>query len=62
MVENAWILTYQFVKMEENESSITTNVVSTALHALLLLPKLRETGAKFNVLPRYVNTPLEDLL
>ena len=42
--------------MEDNESSITTNVISPMLHSLLLLPKLRETGAKFNTLPRYVNT------
>lgn len=37
---------------EDNESSITTNVVSTIFLALLILPKLRETGVKFNVLPR----------
>ena len=54
VVENAGILTGKFVMMEENESSVTTNVVSTVLHALLLLPKLRETGAKFSVLPRSV--------
>ena len=52
MVENAGILTSRFVRVEENESSITTNVVGTVLHALLLLPKLRETGKRFNVLPR----------
>lgn len=52
LVENAGILTDQFRMMEENESTITTNVVSTVLHSLLLLPKLRETGAKFNILPR----------
>ena len=55
VVENAGILTGQFKRMEENESSVTTNVVSTVLHALLLLPKLRETGAKFNILPRSVS-------
>ena len=54
VVENAGILTGKFRMMEENESTLTTNVVSTVLHALLLLPKLRETGAKFNVLPRSV--------
>lgn len=41
---------------EDNESSITTNVINPILHSLLLLPKLRETGAKFNILPRYVNS------
>ena len=54
LVENAGIVTFKFSMMEENESTITTNVVSPILHSLLLLPKLRETGAKFNTLPRYV--------
>ena len=52
VVENAGILTGKFQVMEGDEASVTTNVVSTVLHALLLLPKLRETGARFNVLPR----------
>lgn len=54
LVENAGIVTFNFSMMEDNESSITTNVVSPILHSLLLLPKLRETGAKFNTLPRLV--------
>lgn len=61
LVENAGIVTFEFSMMEDNESIITTNVVSPVLHSLLLLPKLRETGAKFNTLPRYVNT-LRDLV
>lgn len=55
LVENAGIVTFNFSMMEDNESSITTNVVSPVLHSLLLLPKLRETGANYNTLPRYVN-------
>ena len=55
LVENAGIVTFNFSMMEDNESSITTNVVSPILHSLLLLPKLRGTAAKFNTLPRYVN-------
>ena len=43
--------------MEDNESCITTNVVSPVLHSLLLLPKLRETSARYNTLPRYVHIP-----
>ncbi|KAI9799896.1 MAG: hypothetical protein M1833_003818 [Piccolia ochrophora] len=54
IVENAGIATEQFQLAEENESTITTNVVSTFLLALLVLPKLRETATKFNVLPRLV--------
>ncbi|KAL8956437.1 MAG: hypothetical protein Q9183_006302 [Haloplaca sp. 2 TL-2023] len=37
---------------EDNEALITTNVVSTFLLALLALPKLRESGTKFNFTPR----------
>lgn len=54
VMENAGILTNKFTTMEDNESTITTNVISTFLLALLLLPKLRETAVKFNVLPRLV--------
>ncbi len=52
VVENAGITTMEFRMIEQDESTITTNVVSTFLLALLLLPKLRETSAKFNVQPR----------
>lgn len=54
LVENAGIVTFNFTMTEDNESSITTNVINPILHSLLLLPKLRETGAKFNTLPRLV--------
>lgn len=56
LVENAGIVTFNFSMAEDNESAITTNVVSPILHSLLLLPKLRATGAKYNTLPRYVNS------
>ncbi|MCJ1248591.1 hypothetical protein MMC30_005809 [Trapelia coarctata] len=52
LVENAGIVTERFVRTEEDESTITTNVVSTFLLALLVLPKLRETAERFNVVPR----------
>lgn len=54
VVENAGILTRKFSIMEDNESTITTNVTSTFLLALLILPKLRDTAVKFDVLPRLV--------
>jgi retinol dehydrogenase-12 len=50
-LENAGISTRKFELTEGNESTITTNVVSTFLLALLLLPKLKETAAKFNTTP-----------
>ena len=56
LVENAGIVTEQWRMMEENESTITTNVVSPILHALLLLPMLRETSTKFDTTPRIVFT------
>lgn len=54
LVENAGIVTSKWNMTEDNESTITTNVVSPMLHAMLLLPKLRETVVKFNTLPRLV--------
>ncbi|KAL8802810.1 MAG: hypothetical protein Q9182_003570 [Xanthomendoza sp. 2 TL-2023] len=51
VLENAGISTKEFRLTEDNESTITTNVVSTFLLALLVLPKLRETSMKFNTTP-----------
>ncbi|KZF24224.1 NAD(P)-binding protein [Xylona heveae TC161] len=52
LLENAGIATYNFSMLEGNERTITINVVSTFLLALLMLPKLRETAAKFGTVPR----------
>lgn len=49
--ENAGIATGTFRLAERDESTITVNVVSTFLLALLLLPKLKETAKNFNTLP-----------
>lgn len=54
IVENAGIATHKYRVSEDNESTITTNVVSTFLLALMILPKLRETATKFNVTPHLV--------
>lgn len=54
LLENAGMMTSKFSVAEQDELTITTNVVSTFLLGLLLLPKLQETNAKFNVLPRLV--------
>lgn len=54
LLENAGLLTKNFTMAEQDELTITINVVSTFLLGLLLLPKLHETSAKFNVLPRLV--------
>ncbi len=54
VVENAGIARFDFVRAEGEESTITTNVISTFLLGLLLLPKLRATAARFNVAPHLV--------
>ena len=51
VVENAGVMKSSWIMAEEDELTITTNVVSTVLLSLDLLPKLRETALKFNVSP-----------
>lgn len=51
LVNNAGIAVDKYKVMEDNESSITTNVVSTFLLSLMLLPKLRESGTTHNITP-----------
>lgn len=51
VLENAGIATHMFALTEGFESTITVNVISTFLMALLLLDKLRETAMKFNGKP-----------
>jgi retinol dehydrogenase-12 len=51
IIENAGISTMKFTEAAGNESTITVNVVSTFLLALLVLPKLQETARLFNVVP-----------
>ena len=51
LLENAGIATQNFKLAEENETTITTNVVSTFLLGLLLLPKLKETATVHNTRP-----------
>lgn len=56
LVENAGVIPSgsNFDLAEDNETTITTNVVSTFLLALLLMPTLRRTARKFNTQPRLV--------
>jgi retinol dehydrogenase-12 len=51
VVENAGIATNKYTLFEDNESTITTNVVSTFLLGLMILPKLRETATRYNITP-----------
>ena len=52
VTENAAVATGDYEEMEGFESSITVNVISTFLMALLLLPVLRRTAARHNVQTR----------
>ncbi|KAJ5212179.1 uncharacterized protein N7498_003825, partial [Penicillium cinerascens] len=49
---NAGLATNSFTMAEDNERTITVNVVSTFLLIVLLLPKLRESASKFGIVPR----------
>jgi NAD(P)-dependent dehydrogenase (short-subunit alcohol dehydrogenase family) len=51
VLENAGMLTDKFSMVAGNEATITVNVVSTFLLALLLLPKLRAVGKKYGFTP-----------
>jgi retinol dehydrogenase-12 len=52
VVLNAAVAVGQFIEQEGYESTITVNVLSTYLSALMLLPKLEQTAGSFNVTPR----------
>lgn len=52
ILANAGLATEKFSLAEENEKTITVNVVSTFLLVMLLIPKLRESAKKFSILPR----------
>jgi retinol dehydrogenase-12 len=49
IIENAAIVTLTFRMAGGDESTITTNVISTFLLALLMLPKLWETATRYGV-------------
>jgi len=54
LLENAGIQKTMFTMCEDSETTITVNVVSTFLLALLLLPKLKDTARRFNTQPHLV--------
>lgn len=51
VIENAGKNTMNYFEVAGNESTITVNVVSTFLLALLVIPKLQETARIFNIVP-----------
>ena len=54
IIENAGISTTDYSLAEDNESTITVNVVSTFLLALMILPKLHKTATQYNITPRLI--------
>lgn len=52
LLENAGTGSFTYQTAEDNESTITINVVSTFLLAILMLPLLRKTAKIFNTQPR----------
>ncbi|QSZ34550.1 hypothetical protein DSL72_006144 [Monilinia vaccinii-corymbosi] len=52
MLENAGLAVPKYEECEGMESTVVVNVMSTFLMALLVLPKLRESAAKFDITPR----------
>lgn len=52
LVENAGVALEKFRMAGEDEATVTVNVTSTFLLALLLLPKMQETSVKYNTKPR----------
>ena len=51
VIANAGIAATRYELFEENESTITTNVVSTFLLGLMIVPKLQETASQFGITP-----------
>lgn len=54
VIENAGIALTYWAEFENMEQNVKTNVVSTCLLALLLLPKLRESAKRFETTPHLV--------
>ncbi|KAJ3580147.1 hypothetical protein NPX13_g420 [Xylaria arbuscula] len=48
VVQNAGVLTHDFILVEGHEQMITVNVINTFYLAFLLLPKLRDTSTRLN--------------
>jgi len=49
---NAGVATSEFRKAEDNEMTITVNVVSSFLLSLMLVPKMKVTASRYNTTPR----------
>lgn len=52
-VANAGLARATYSMAEDNETTITVNVISTFLLMLLVMPKLKATASEFNVRPAF---------
>jgi NAD(P)-dependent dehydrogenase (short-subunit alcohol dehydrogenase family) len=59
VIANAGVMTQKFKITEQDEETITTNVVSTFLLGFLLHPKLRDTALKYNTQTHFTVTASE---
>jgi NAD(P)-dependent dehydrogenase (short-subunit alcohol dehydrogenase family) len=59
VLANAGVAKTKFEMIEDNEATITINVISTLLLVLLLMPKLEETAASFKTRPTLTITSSE---
>ncbi|KAG7419871.1 hypothetical protein DER46DRAFT_596097 [Fusarium sp. MPI-SDFR-AT-0072] len=53
-INNAGLLVFKRELIEGHESMLSINVISTALLTLLILPALRQTSNRFNIIPHIV--------
>ncbi|KAM5514085.1 Mediator of RNA polymerase II transcription subunit 5 [Fusarium oxysporum f. sp. phaseoli] len=53
-INNAGLLVFKRELIEGHESMLSINVISTALLTLLVLPALRQTSNRFNIIPHIV--------
>lgn len=51
MIENAAVAVSERVFAEGHSMSVTVNVLSTFLLAVLILPKMRETAERYGIVP-----------
>jgi NAD(P)-dependent dehydrogenase (short-subunit alcohol dehydrogenase family) len=51
VIENAAVFKFEYSTAEDNEVTVTVNIISTFLLAFLLLPKLRETSVRYSNVP-----------
>ncbi|PHH64936.1 hypothetical protein CDD81_3793 [Ophiocordyceps australis] len=59
LINNASSMLMRYSRHEGYETMITVNVISTLLLSILLLPILRQTGSRFNIVPHIVTVSSE---